>query len=377
MKGLPISTVRVENFKAIRDTGTLRLSPVTVLVGNNGSGKSSLIEAMETIRRLAYDGLDAAMEAFHGFDHIRNQHAAANRGRPKPIRFRWAGKTWMGGFEADVAIATREPQGGIGLSERLRYRRAGTPVTHVARGSDGRLAGGPFDGQELPEGTSSLRWLPAATPRDWQFLSVEPGRMGEPRPKKGTAGPAPLERDGSNIGEYLLSLRDADADAFEGVIETLRAVLPYAGDVQPRITSELERTVYIQLTEGSFKVPGWLLSSGTLRILAILAVLRHPKPPSVVFIEEIENGLDPRTLHLVARELQRAAEGGGPQVIATTHSPFLLDLLPLSSLMFVERIGGEPVFTRPADDAAVRAWGERFSPGQLYTMGRFDRARPA
>jgi len=37
----------------------------------------------------------------------------------------------------------------------------------------------------------------------------------------------------------------------------LLTVLPFAADVQPAVTSELERTVYLQLTEGDFKVPGW------------------------------------------------------------------------------------------------------------------------
>ena len=44
----------------------------------------------------------------------------------------------------------------------------------------------------------------------------------------------------------------------------------------------------------NFEVPGWLLSTGTLRIVALLACLRHPKPPPLLVVEEIENGLDPR-----------------------------------------------------------------------------------
>jgi len=44
------------------------------------------------------------------------------------------------------------------------------------------------------------------------------------------------------------------------------------------------------MTEGDFKIPDWLLSSGTLRILALLALFRHPTPPPLIVIEEIENG---------------------------------------------------------------------------------------
>ena len=58
------------------------------------------------------------------------------------------------------------------------------------------------------------------------------------------------------------------------------------------------------------------------------------------------------------------------QLILTTHSPYLLDLLPLSSIVLVDRVEGEPQFTRPADSDAVQQWAKNFAPGHLYTMGR-------
>ena len=168
--------------------------------------------------------------------------------------------------------------------------------------------------------------------------------MGSPKPQKRTGGSIRLAKDGSNIAEYLLSIRDIDPDAFDGIVETLQYVLPYAGDLQPALTSELERMVYLQMTEGHFKVPGWLLSTGTLRIVALLALLRHPKPPSLVVIEEIENGLDPRTIHLLVDEIRSAVESGRTQIILTTHSPYLLDLLNLSHIVLVDRVTASQPF---------------------------------
>jgi predicted ATPase len=132
----------------------------------------------------------------------------------------------------------------------------------------------------------------------------------------------------------------------------------------------LQRTVYLEMTEGNFKLPGWMLSTGTIRVLAIIALLRHPEPPPLIFIEELENGLDPRTLNLVVEEIRRSVQLERTQVIITTHSPYLLDLLSLSQIVVVERVNGQPVFTRPADHPSLEAWLEKFSPGQLYTMGR-------
>ena len=62
---------------------------------------------------------------------------------------------------------------------------------------------------------------------------------------------------------------------------------------RPRLRAELERKAYLQLTNRHFKVPGWMLSSGTLRVLVLLTTLRHPRPPPLVIVEKIENGLAP------------------------------------------------------------------------------------
>jgi len=119
------------------------------------------------------------------------------------------------------------------------------------------------------------------------------------------------------------------------------------------------------------------MSTGTLRILALLALLRHPKPAPLIVIEEIENGLDPRTVHIIIEEIRRVVESGLSQVILTSHSPYLLDLLDLSHIVLVERVNGQPIFTRPSHDVELQKWAKRFGPGKLYTMGRLGREEEA
>ena len=203
----------------------------------------------------------------------------------------------------------------------------------------------------------------------------DPYSMGNPRPQQRAGGAIRLESDGSNIAEYLLDIYQRDQDAFEGILEMLQYVLPYARDLQPTLASEIERTLYLRMTEEDFKVPGWLLSTGTLRILALLALFRHPEPPPLIVIEEIENGLDPRTIHLIVEELRYLVESGRTQVIITTHSPYLLDLLALSHIVLVERVNGEPTFSRPGSVPELEKWAESFGPGSLYTMQKLRHGR--
>ena len=184
--------------------------------------------------------------------------------------------------------------------------------------------------------------------------------------QKKTGGKIILNKDGSNIAEYVLSIRETDIDAFDGIIEIMQYILPYAKDIQPEITRELEKMVYLQLSEQDFKVPGWLLSTGTLKVLALLSVFRHPTPSPLIVIEEIENGLDPRTINLLINEIREFIKDKTKQVIITTHSPYLLDLLHLSQIVFVERKDGSVVFNRPYDYEELRNWSKEYTPGEMY-----------
>jgi predicted ATPase len=385
---LALKTFRLRNFKAICDSRVVRFTPLTVLIGNNGSGKSSLVEGLETFQTIVEQGLDKAMQQWRGFEHIWNsacQHELRHRGDGEPyytnpMSFEVSGASEARQFRADMSINAVDGKNRILIEDEF-LRVNDVELKRDITGNVRVLplkAGPPY---RMAPGFSSFR--SSAIPGmlgdwgftdDWQFVSLVPQAMGSPAPQSRVATQVRLAKDGSNIAEYLLGIRDQDPGAFDGIIDSLRYVLPYAADMQPAITSELERTVYLQMTEGQFKVPGWLLSTGTLRIVAMLALLRHPQSPRLIVIEEIENGLDPRTLNLLVGELRAAAEAG-IQIIATTHSPHLLDAVPLESVVLCDRVDGEPRFTRPADDKEVRDWAKEFTTGRLYTMSRLNPER--
>jgi predicted ATPase len=372
-----LDSVRVRNFKAIRDSHAVKLTPLTVFIGNNGSGKSSLVEALETVYTMVTGNLDEAMQLWRGFEHVRHQGAPRGyrqgdhgdlesesplefhlRGRVDGEPFKAKSVINEGGGHNEVFFQSEVVTKGNSSARRMRDKFA----TETAGESFATGIG------YAPDKSLLARDLGGYISR-WQFLRLAPGEMGTPRPQTRSRAGIRLATDGSNVAEVLLDIRDRDRAAFEGIISALQFVLPYATDVQPTITSELERAVYLQLSEADYKVPGWLLSTGTLRVLALLACLRHPEPPPLVVIEELENGLDPRTIHLFVEEIRAAVDAGQTQVVLTTHSPFLLDLLDLSQIVVVEREDGEPVFHRP-DAEQLAAWSKSFSPGRLYTMGR-------
>ena len=362
-KGLPLAGFQVKNFKAVQNSKTIRFTPLTVLVGNNGSGKSSIVEALETFQSIVLIGLDEAMLPWHGFEYIWNmvkEHKTIKEKISNPMTFMFNGTAENERLKAHLEIVADSNFNKIYFQDyKAAYNSGALAQRHNF------IFGGEISDPKLKLFVN-----------DWQFLKLNPYLMTIPVPQKRSHGAIKLNHTGWNIAEYLQSIRDQDIQAFDGIIEALKVVLPFAEDLQPAITSELDRKVYLMMSEENIagKLPGWLLSTGTLRILAILAMLRHPTPPPVIIIEEIENGLDPRTIHLLVDEIRYFVESGLGQIIVTTHSPYLLDLLKLSQIVVVERdASGSPMFTRPASQKTLQEWAKKFSPGKLYTMGKLKR----
>jgi predicted ATPase len=381
--------IQLENFKAVQDSKSIRLTPLTVFIGNNGSGKSSLIEGLLTYQMIIQQGLDVAMNYWRGFDYIRNRavsHEIRSKHDPKllepnPVKLKLSYKS----YSLSIAL-TKSANQLIISEERIEFGKTAA----IIRSADGLVVDPDHDrsigkspATEVIFKMSRVQEYLRELNQDgideqilnWQFLNLNPAIMGNPIPMRLSTNQVKLNPDASNLGHYLLDLYKLDIDAFNGLVETLQYVLPYAKDLQIQETSplELEQRVYLQMTEGDFKIPGWLLSTGTLRVVAILALLRHPAPPPLIVIEELENGLDPRTINLLIEEIRSAIESGKTQVIITTHSPYLLDQLHLSQIIIVERSDtGEPIFSRPSDQPTLENWSKQFTPGQLYTMGQLN-----
>jgi predicted ATPase len=114
-----------------------------------------------------------------------------------------------------------------------------------------------------------------------------------------------------------------------------------------------------------FDIPSWMLSEGTRRITAIFALLVHDPPPSLLCIEEVENGLDPWTVLTVLKALQAAVDAG-TQVIVTSHSPWLQDHVDLQDILFVERVKGTTEYRRFADKEEAKRFASEVPPGARY-----------
>lgn len=164
----------------------------------------------------------------------------------------------------------------------------------------------------------------------------------EPRERMRAANPVKEVRHiglmGEDLAAFLNTLRSIDAAQFKAVEKTLRMIIPSVSGLSVDVNNLGE--VEIQLLEGRLPVPARLVSEGTLRLLGLLALGGAKEPPSVIGFEEPENGIHPRRIRLIANYFQAQAQTGDTQIIITTHSPLLPDLIPDENLFVFRKMGG-------------------------------------
>jgi predicted ATPase len=378
---MKITSIRIRHFKAVQDSGTIKLGPLTAFVGYNGTGKSSVIEACEFFQTYALSGMESAILPWFSLEHVLWRGAERKRQPSGPffapglslsLNGRALLKTKQTAWKAQLQI-------GEIVEGNSMYPSGSVQVEKDALHFGTQQAESVLTLEKLQKSQPLGRCLGANWAPDfesWMFLSLDPTSIGQPRRRAENRAAEPLHRSGDNLADVLNTFLKDDPDGFNALVGSLRHILPYAANLSPEVVRDMVETRSLfRLTEAfpsgmNVPLPGWVLSGGTLRLLALLAALRHPAGPSVLFIEELENGLDPRAIGFVVDEIRSAVTSGEKQVILTTHSPYLLDKLSLDHIVTVERPGGgPPVFKRPAEEKELRQWAEKFAPGSLYSMG--------
>jgi len=341
-----ISSVTFHNFKALREA-RVELRPFNLIVGPNGSGKTSLIQALLRLRTLARVG-------------------GASTGRqPMPVRLAPACK---------IEETT---------SPSLEFRFAAPYDGALARLScveqlvcDQIELSGIVEAERV----SLLREIDGI--RAYLFDHYA---MAETSPN---ASATELTSNGGNLAAVLAALRKSHPENFAQLEAELRQIVPEFAAIELLQSGTADGSEAVSLAlrlrgSGGASASGELvtadnLSQGTLYLLAVLFLVFQPAPPSVVCIEEIDRGMHPRWLRALRDLLYRLSypcdfgQSRAPvQVLATTHSPYLLDLFKdhPEEIIISHKHGLSAHFERLSDRADLGALLGEASLGDLWFSG--------
>lgn len=284
--------IRLQNFKTHRDT-EIKLGRLTVLVGPNGSGKSSVLQAIELLRNPT----------------ARSDYKSIAR----PGEVIGKCEIQIAGHDADGRTWSRSTKGvtmgsWVGARPDLDVNGVGT--------------------KELE---ASLRAV---------MLTPDPESMAAP--VRITDVSPQLHRSGWGLADVVATMRDNDDDSFEALQAALRAVVPQVERIKVQrqiITEDSSKSVAYGLlfdVAGRKDIPASMMSGGTLLALAILALLHSPQRPRILLLDDIDHGLHPKAQWDLLKQLRRLLEQFPDlQIVATSHSPDLVDELDPSEVIVV------------------------------------------
>jgi predicted ATPase len=302
-----IESIEFCNFKALRKT-TLPLTPFTLLLGPNGAGKTSVLQAL------------------HGIAAIVAPTQAAQIGGQAQLPMTWPSL---------VSVTSESQDSQVEIKLRLRLEgQVGFAVFQWRKPAQLEIQfldenGNPFNASgagPVPPFDQVMRsWLSRM-----QTYALDPFSVALPVP---VGSGVSLQSNGSGLAAVLDDLKDNHPERWDTLLAEMCRWLPEYDHILFDKPQTGQKGIALRTKKGGYRIPARELSHGTLVALALLTLAYLPQPPSLVGLEEIDRGLHPRLLRHLQDALYRLSypESCGEtrppiQVIATTHSPYLLDL---------------------------------------------------
>jgi len=409
--------IQIQNYRALKDITLGKtlyerdqeaLPRLVTVIGENGAGKSSLLDALGFLGDCLVEGVEAACDKSNrgGFENIRT------KGLSDPIKFEIRYKESISARPISYSLYIGSDEDGRAqvVYERLRQRRKGQsygrPFSFLELTNGEGYAWSGTEGYEPGTGTGHVATTSERSERipvkmkdravlgiatlgtlanhervtgfrdfltGWYLSYFVPELVRKPS----LAGAdSHLNRTGENLSRYLQFIERKNKTGFCQALNRISRKIPGVLNIEPTIESD--RRLLLKFTMEGFSTPFYQqdMSDGTLKMLAYLLLMEDPSPAPLIGIEEPENGLHHQLLTALAQEFKEYAElSRGPQVLITTHAPNFVDALTPAEVWILSK--GKDGFSkliRAADIEGVNElFAEGLSMGSLWYSDHFNR----
>ncbi len=400
-----IEGFKVTNFKSLRDVTLGRLwsqpqneplTPMTVVIGKNGVGKSALFDAFGFLADALKFGVEETcdMRGRGGFDKLRTQ------GQTGPIEFEvyYREGPNVRPIAYEIKIEADESGRPYVVRELMHEARENDlPLYflilregqgYVWKGTQGGQVDETATGFDLHEFVELMKEGKTEEFKDAERIALEDHRklgiatLGAlkqhprisafrqfiegwylsyftPDAARGLplAGPQKhLNIHGDNLGNVVQFMEREHPERFQSILKEIAERIPGIDKIDTERTSD--GRLLLRFNDKGFQGPFYAqqMSDGTLKVFAYLLLLNDPTPPPFLCIEEPENGLYHKLLETLAHEFREHAseQGGGSQIFITTHQPYLVDALDPKEVWILEKgADGFSTIRRASNDPLV------------------------
>lgn len=372
----PLQQLSIKGLLSFGEETVFEFGQLNLLIGPNGSGKSNLLNCIRVLRLAPLDIQQAFQDSgfedwlYKGGD-LKSASLQAKLNVPEPIRHRirfLPQSAARASLEEVIDGELKDPlfigshRGGATVSAIGKRRRGNRTLNADEYNPLASILAQIRDASQYPEIThlASL-YSQFRIYSEWTF-----GRTSKLR--EATLTSRTTATLSESMDDLALALNGLEKTAAH---EKIRELL---GELKETYVDYITRILFgrvgLELLESPFEspLPAQRLSDGTLRFLALAAILFQPTPPPLICLEEPELGMHPDMIRMVAKMIIDAASR--TQLIITTHSEFLLTSLQDDfDTLFAFDAGLNGSAVRRLSQEEYSDWREDHTLGELWTSG--------
>lgn len=374
-----IRSLYIDNFKALNDF-TIELKPLTVLIGTNGSGKTTILQALDLMANFTKMDMDTYLEK----RSWRPSELKSKTNKKLHMTFRVIFDMGADDIEWTFVLNPVKTKEKINVvSEEIINTTKQKVLLSVDSKEISRFnfqqnmeekfpplnMTSSFlknidvqkDKSKFPELVALIEFMTASD--SFELLSTEKMR----RSSRGEADT--IGMGGEKLAAFIHGLQPEQR---RNLSQRLHNYIPFINEVDTEVKGrpgwvEIKVAENFPVEEKSVTIGPAHISDGTLRMLAISALQETDKTSGMVLLDEIENGINPHIADKMVNDLIERTRGVQRQIIVTTHSSVMLDYFPPDSIIFVWRNGdgvvhNQALFLHPD----LRAQLEYMYPGEVW-----------
>lgn len=353
-----LHTIYVSGFRSIRELPYMPIHNLNVLIGQNGAGKSNVIEVFRFLHEIINQRLQIYTAQKGGADKLL--HYGSRHTQEITVEL----------FVGDTMYRL-ELVPGEGDRLLIEQEDVSAKVDNTALGTDGTSITIGATESKLIKHDYWISRLVSSILKDWRVYHFHD--TGSEAPVKKLADLNDVEflrSDAANLAAFLYYLKLKSLRHYERIVSTVQLVLPFFKDfaLRPNPYNEQKILLEWQDTGSDMRFNASDLSDGSLRFICLATLLLQPNLPSLILLDEPELGLHPTALALLAGLLKKASTR--TQVIVSTQSVNLVNAFSPEDIIVVDRKSepgqpGHSIFRRLKSDE-LTTWLTEYSLGDLW-----------
>lgn len=394
---MKIVSIKIKNYRMFKNIHIRDIPPFCVIIGANGTGKSTLFDIFGFLRDALKNNIRQALQIRGGYREI------ITRGQEQEdieielqFRMKILDTERLVTYQIIIGQNNNRP---VIKREILRYKRGehGKPFHFldfqlgqgyaITNEEDFSKPDKELDREEQQlesndilaiKGLGQFQRFKAATAfrsliENWH---VSDFHISEARGSKEISYAEHLSTTGDNIATVAQYIYQQYPKIFQQILEKMKQRVPGISSVEAKETED--GRLILRFQDQAFKDPfiDRYVSDGTMKMFAYLILLFDPNPHPLLCVEEPENQLYPTLLKELAEEFAHYSDQGG-QVFVSSHSPDFINAVPLASIFWLIKSQGITQIHRAADSEILKnlvAAGDL--PGYLWNQGWFKGVEP-